>query len=214
MIRQYIKPLAVFTLLLSQHAQANLAKFVHVRETVFWQKLYNDKYHTLYCAVHKEAGEKSTITHAFPVAWMANAMNCPEEAICDFARYRDATADLHNLWPVEEKMIEMRKHYAFTESIDGAEGKKSDCNFITYPKGVEPREWAKGEIARSVLYMLWKYRFPDYEQIPLMVKWANTYPPNAEEKWRNEKIKQIQRNENPFISNPRLVNEVFNIEQN
>lgn len=205
-----IKLFAFLMLLLNQHAFANLANFVHVRETVFWDKLYNDKYHTLYCAIHKQSGEKSKITHAYPIAWMANAMNCPEETFCDFARYRDATSDLHNMWPIDEKMIDKRKHYAFMEKTADAEGKKTDCNFITYPKGVEPREWSKGEIARSVLYVVWKYRFPDYDQIPLMVKWANTYPPNAEEKWRNEKIKQIQRNENPFISNPKLVNEVFN----
>ena len=214
MIRLTISRLYVAVLLLiSQQASANMANFVHVRETVFWNELYTDKYHTLYCAIHKNAGEKSTVTHVYPLAWMANAMNCPEETFCDFTRFKDASSDLHNLWPIEEKLIKMRKHYAFAEK-KAVEGKKSDCNFITYPKGVEPRDWARGEVARSILYIIWKYRLPDYGQIPLMVKWANTYPPNAEEKWRNEKIKQIQRNENPFISDPKRVNQIFNIEKN
>lgn len=201
-----------FLLLTTTDAFANLANFVHVRETVFWEQLYTDKYHTLYCAIHKNAGAKSTVTHIYPSAWMANAMNCPGEAECDFARYKDATSDLHNLWPVEEQIIEKRRHYAFAEKTD-SEGIEADCNFVTYPRGVEPRDWAKGEIARSVLYIIWKYNLPDYGQVPLMVKWANTYPPNTEEKWRNEKIKKIQRNENPFITEPKRVNEIFDLEK-
>lgn len=200
----------VLLIFISTNCFANLANYVHVRETIFWDKLYTEKYHTLYCALHKKSGVKSTITHAYPIAWMANAMNCPDEAICDFARYKDATADLHNMWPVEKKLVMMRKHYTFTDKkYETEEGKTGDCNFTSFADSVEPRQWAKGEIARSLLYMMWKYRMPDYGQIPLMVEWANTYPPNAEEKWRNEKIKQIQNNNNPFISDPKRVNDVF-----
>ena len=204
--------LIVFTALtlFSNICVANLANFVHTRETQFWQELYTEPYHTLYCAIHKKPTEKSTVTHVYPLDWMAVAMNCPSVEACDFARFKDASSDLHNLWPIEKKMLSKRKHYVFLESNDStSKGKKSDCNFITYDKGVEPREWAKGEIARSMLYIIWKYRLPDFEQIPLMVKWATTYPPNAEEKWRNQKIIQLQRNENPFISSPEKVAEIF-----
>lgn len=187
---------------------ANLAKFVHVRETQFWQSLYDDKYHTLYCAIHKKGKQDSIVTHIYPTAWMANAMNCASESDCNFARYKDASADLHNLWPAEPKTDEMRKHYVFFDGEESA-GNKGDCNFITFDRGVEPRDYAKGEIARSMLYILWKYRLPDYEQLPLMMKWHNTYPVNAEERWRNEKINAIQGNENPFISDPESANKVF-----
>ena len=199
-------------LVTTTNAFANLTNFVHTRETMFWDQLYTDKYHTLYCAIHKNAGLKSKVTHAYPSAWMANAMNCSSETQCDFARYKDATSDLHNLWPIEDKITTMRRHYAFAEKTD-SEGIKGDCNFITYPRGVEPRDWAKGEIARSVLYIIWKYQLPDYGQLPLMIKWSNTYPPNNEEKWRNQKIKALQRNENPFISDPKRVNEIFSLNQ-
>lgn len=207
-----MKHILFFSLLfIISDVSANLAQFVHVRETAFWQEFYNDKYHTLYCAIHKKPNAKSTVTHIYPTAWMANALNCADEAMCDFARFKDASADLHNLWPVEQKMLEMRRHYVFTEKSD-REGKKGDCNFVTYPRGVEPREWAKGEIARSMLYIIWKYRLPDYGQIPLMVKWAKAYPPNAEEKWRNEKVLKIQGNDNPFISDPRQLDHVFKLQ--
>lgn len=202
-----IIPFVIITLF-PMLSSANLAQYVHVRETVFWQQLYNEKYHTLYCAIHKTAKQDSVVTHAYPIAWMANAMNCPSEAQCDFARYKDATADLHNLWPVEKKILDMRKHYAFFDGEE-SQGKKSDCNFVTYPTGVEPREYAKGEIARSMLYMMWRYRMPDFNQLPLMIQWHNTYPVNSEEKWRNKKIKAIQGNENPFINKPDYANSFF-----
>lgn len=169
-------------------SSANLAKYVHIRETVFWQQLYNEKYHTLYCAIHKTGQQNSVVTHAYPLSWMANAMECSSEAQCNYARYKDAAADLHNLWPVEEKILAMRKHYVFFDG-DESQGKKSDCNFVTYPRGVEPRDYAKGGIARSMLYMMWRYRMPDYEQLPLMMQWHKTYPVNSEERCAMKKSK-------------------------
>ncbi|XOV78552.1 MAG: endonuclease [Aestuariibacter sp.] len=191
--------LLVITACFSSQTFANLAQYVHVRESVFWQQLYTQNYHTLYCAIHKKAGEKVNIAHVYPTAWMANAMRCSSEEDCDFARYRDASSDLHNLWPMISPAKDIRRHYIFLEG-DKEKGQRQDCNMIVYPKGIEPREWAKGEIARSLLYIIWKYDLPDYEQLDLLLKWHKKYPANAEEKWRNDKIIAIQGNDNPFIS--------------
>lgn len=208
MIKRQSCLLGLILVLISASANANLAKYVHVRETLFWKELYNEKYHTLFCAIHQEAGNETEITHAYPIAWMANAMRCPIEEQCDFARYKDATSDLHNMWPMMPHVSDIRKHYPYME-LEDTEGEVKDCNFRISKDGLEPREWAKGEIARSFLYTIWKYRFPDYDMLPTMIKWAKKYPPNAEEKWRNERIKALQRNDNPFISQPNAIAEAF-----
>lgn len=200
--------LFIFVAILANSANANLSKYVHVRETLFWDKLYTEKYHTLYCAKHHPAGAKVDIALVYSIDWIANAMNCPDTSDCPFARYKDAVADMHNWWPMEAKIDEVRKHYVFAEG-QTEQTKQGICHFKIHPLGVEPREWAKGEIARSVLHMLWKYRLPHYGQIPLMVEWAKKFPPNAEEKWRNEKIKELQGVENRFISDPTFIDIAF-----
>ncbi len=198
----------VLTAVFPNLVHANLSQYVHVRETLFWDKLYTEKYHTLYCAVHHEAGKEVDIAQVYPIDWMAAALNCPDVEDCDFARYKEATADLHNWWPMQPGYSDVRKHYLFVEKTD-PEGKKNNCNMIIYPQGIEPREWAKGEIARSMLHMMWRYRLPHYGQIPLMVKWAKRYPASAEEKWRNDKIKQLQGIENRFIADPSFIDTAF-----
>lgn len=202
------KSLVLISIILPMISYANLSQYEHIKSSVFWQQLYNEDYHTLYCAVQKEAGQIESIAHAYPVAWMANAMRCSSEQECDFARYRDASADLHNLWPMVTQAEDIRRHYIFLEG-ERSTGKAQDCNFTVYPKGIEPRDWAKGEIARSLLYIIWKYNLPDYEQLALLVKWHRKYPVNAEEKWRNNKIKEIQGNDNPFITEKGFENKAF-----
>lgn len=183
----------------SSYCFGNLDKFEEVKNNIFWQEFYNQDYHTLYCAIQKKAGDKTEIAQAYPAAWIANAMRCSSESNCDFARYRDAVSDLHNLWPMVPQAEDIRRHYIYIEG-DKSEGKTKDCNIVVYPKGIEPRDWAKGEISRSLLYVIWKYNLPDYEQLPVLLKWHKKYPVNAEERWRNEKVKSIQGNDNPFIS--------------
>lgn len=187
---------------------ANTTPFQHVKNAVFWQQLYTEKHHTLYCAMSDNTSQDVTVGHVYPMAWMANAMNCPSENQCEYARYKEASADLHNLWPVAEKSLQLRQHYLFIES-DKNSGEANYCNFTIFDRGIEPREFAKGEIARSMLYLIWQYQLPDYGQLPLMLKWHKRYRPNAEETWRNERIMAIQGKENPFITNPGFADEVF-----
>lgn len=198
----------LFLLLVPFLSQANTSAFEQVKDTVFWQQLYNQQYHTLYCAMSNNTSQDVTVGHVYPLAWMANAMNCSAENDCDYARYLEASSDLHNLWPTAEKSLRLRQHYLFIES-DKSSGEASYCNFTIFDKGIEPREFAKGEIARSMLYIIWQYQLPDYGQVPLMLKWHKRYRPNAEEKWRNERIILIQGKENPFITNPDFADEVF-----
>ena len=202
----------LFLLLLLYSAQslANMADYVHVRETLFWTKLYTERYHTLYCAAYKPKGTRTQVTHIYPMQWMARAMACSASTHCDYARFKEASSDLHNLWPVERRMHQKRGNLPFSLPRSPKDrGKLAQCNMLSYPDSVHPREWAKGEIARSMLYIIWKYQLPDYGQLPLMLKWATTYPPNDEELWRNQQIKKWQGNDNIFISTPGSVKQHF-----
>ena len=71
----------------------------------------------------------------------------------------------------------------------------------------EPREAARGDVARAMFYME-----DQYEQLVLfekqaniLLKWHFQDPPSKEERWRNDKIERIQGNRNSFIDNPELL---------
>ena len=57
----------------------------------------------------------------------------------------------------------------------------------------------KGEIARSMLYMIWKYQLPDHGQFQLMMEWNYRDPPEDAEKIRYIDAQVLQGRANPYI---------------
>ena len=67
---------------------------------------------------------------------------------------------------------------------------------------VEPRDDVKGEIARSILYMMDTYRLPLPPHMTLLplIEWHEEDPPDDHERRRNDKILSLQGNLNHWIS--------------
>ena len=67
-------------------------------------------------------------------------------------------------------------------------------------KIIEPEASLRGMIARAYLYMAHTYpiRLSDEEKA-LYLAWHQAYAPTAWEKERNNKIKAIQGNGNPYV---------------
>lgn len=172
---------------------ANDNRYNSVRDNVFWPKLYNKNHHTLYCAVSRTAGEKVTVEHVYPASWIAEANGCEDRNSCDVEAYKQASSDLYNLWPALGRYNKSRGNKPFIE-IEGENWRwpEDQCDYETSRAGVEPREWARGEIARSMLYMFKTYNLPDHGLTELMNKWDKQYPVSREEKWRNELIPDLQ----------------------
>jgi deoxyribonuclease I len=201
-------PIRKFVLLASLQLLALLAfaddsRYEHVRDTVFWPLLYNVSYETLYCGVSKQAGEKVTVEHAYPASWIAVANGCVSRDDCPKDAYRAASSDLHNLWPALRRYNTSRGNQPFGE-IPGEKPrfKNDTCDYErTSGAGavVEPRDQVKGDIARSILYMIHYYDLPDHDMLPMLVRWHIQDPPGAEERRRNDKIEELQGNRNPFI---------------
>lgn len=69
----------------------------------------------------------------------------------------------------------------------------------------------KGDFARACFYMSVQYRIPlsdDWEDVMRM--WHVTDPPNLSEMNRNSYIEDVQKNRNPFIDYPELVERIVN----
>jgi len=170
---------------------------------VFWDELYPDGFEEFYCGKQVPGRRHHNIEHTFPAFWMTKARGCGSRKNC---RKNDATfnhmeADLHNLYPSRYDVNSARGSLPFG-TISGERHAFSGCDFEVNTRIVEPRDDVRGDIARAVQYMASAY---DAEsgmpngQLKLMQDWDQLDPPTVAEFARNDKIKALQGNGNPFV---------------
>ena len=172
---------------------------------MFWEKLYTDG-HTLYCG-EKFVNSKRTISdkrinveHVFAASWMTDAIGCGTRKQCrkSSIRFNLAEADMHNMYPVLAKVNSSRNNLSF--GIIPGEKHKFGCDFERTSKLAEPREVARGNIARSILYMADEYKFAiPAEMRQLMLEWHKADPPSLDEIRRNQVIYKLQGTVNEYI---------------
>ena len=200
--------------LVSTTAAAQQSKFEDydkVRE-VFWPILYSVGGETLYCGIKfepkqkKVGGRKLTIEHVYSADWIAEHHGCKNRSECDNDAYGYAEADLHNLWPAIGDINSSRQDKSLGE-IPGEEQRRfvEYCPDYERTRGsdaiVEPRDAVKGDIARSLLYMLDAYslKLPSDMELDMLLKWHLADPPDDNERWRNLAIERLQGTRNPYI---------------
>ncbi|MDX1298300.1 MAG: endonuclease, partial [Pseudomonas sp.] len=84
------------------------------------------------------------------------------------------------------------------------------CDMKTSFQLVEPRDDAKGNVARAIFYMHVEYGLPIVGQVQVFKQWHQMDPPDADEIARNDKIANLQGTRNRFIDNPELVEQQIN----
>lgn len=112
-------------------------------------------------------------------------------------------ADLHNLVPEIGELNAARSNYRFGVLPFVAEGQFGNCEIKidSETRRVEPRITTRGVIARVYFYMSDSYGFHlSDSQRQLFQSWNALYPPDDWEIERNKRIKEIQGNDNPYIS--------------
>ncbi|MDG4475390.1 endonuclease [Thiovibrio frasassiensis] len=198
-----MKRFVFLLLLIPAIAIADDSRYHYVRDTFFWPIIYNHAYEDLYCGRPFPAGKRITVEHVYPADWIAEANECKNRKNCDVEAYRVASSDLHNLWPAEQRYNSSRSSLPFGVIPENTPRFNNDeCDFerTTGENAiVEPRDEVKGDIARSMLYMIWKYKLPDHGQTDLMLQWNMIDPPTDAEKARYKKNLEIQGNSNPYI---------------
>lgn len=193
----------------------------------FVQDLYPVGGTTLYCGLRfdesgpvqkckQEGGKNCGVTreHVYSAKWIANQFHCDNRDKCRGA------GDLHNLWPAIGSInssrrdlpfgeIDEEKKRRFTEFCEDYERTKEsegDDNPM-----VEPRDDVKGEIARSILYMMDTYRLPlpPRMTLSLLMKWHEEDPPDRVECMRNIAIADVnlQGTRNPWIGDEKSADE-------
>lgn len=124
-------------------------------------------------------------------------------------------ADLHHLFPTTISSNGERGNKPFgivsnpTWQVGG-----SKSNSSTF----EPRDQQKGPAARAMLYFLVRYQnyqgYVGASDQTILKNWALQYAPTAVEKRRNNDIESVQRNRNPFVDYPQLVERISNFRSN
>jgi endonuclease I len=91
-------------------------------------------------------------------------MRCITDRQCTIMnpRYPFIVADLHNHYPALSRVELVRRNAQFGELADELPSKFADigCDMRTSFQLVEPRDEAKGNIARAIFYMHVEYGFP------------------------------------------------------
>ena len=116
--------------------------------------------------------------------------------------YRRMEADLYNLMPAIGEVNAERKHYA-VGMIPGEQRVFGECDVEVKNRKVEPRPEIRGDIARIYFYMDWAYPgrgIVSKSRRRMLEAWDRSDPIDQWERTRNERIRKIQGNRNPFVS--------------
>jgi len=116
---------------------------------------------------------------------------------------RQMEADMHNLVPAIGEINGDRSNYQYGMLEGEARLYGPQVNMeVDFPaRTVEPPDNVHGDIARTYFYFRDRYNFRlSRQMMQLMTVWNNMDPVDTWEQRRNQRIKEIQGNDNPYVS--------------
>ena len=127
------------------------------------------------------------------------------------AKEMPANSDMHHLFVTSKESNGKRANHPFCDSVysywdmDG-----SVYGFDKYSQDCfEVQDAHKGNTARAIFYFSVRYLLPlDSEQESVLRRWHKQDPVDDRELVRNNIIRKLQGNTNPFISGPNLVDQI------
>ncbi len=203
---------------IGENLASPIADYAEARQ-VFWSELYTGRTKTLYCDMEFFADERDgvNIEHVFPMSWVTKALDCGTRNQCreTSRRFNLIEGDLHNLYPSRSKTNSARASFRF-DNVRGESrkfGKNCDFEVDYRARAVEPRPAVRGEIARAMFYMAWRYRNEGLTIFArsgkILQQWHNEDAPSDAERSRNDKIAYLQGNRNQFVDEPEKLNQLI-----
>lgn len=180
---------------------------------IFWNQLYSQGGTSLYCG-QTFAGEigQLKVSPIYSSKQLKSALRCITNRQCSIMTptYPYMAADLHNLYPALSRVELARRNAQFGELDASVPSKFEDigCDMKTSFQLVEPRDEAKGNIARAIFYMHIEYGLPIVGQLQMYKSWHQMDPPDAEERARNDRIESLQGTRNRYIDDPGLAEQL------
>ena len=185
-----------------------------------------DMYSDCEFTINSTSGSNATVCgcynreHSLPKSWWGGGKA---------AQYSDA----YHVVPTDCRVNNQRSNYAFGECEGGtrlsnkARGKLGTSTFSGYSGTVfEPDDEYKGDFARHYFYMITAYPNVDFSTgnggamfadagkltaygLALLLKWHRLDPVSQKELKRNDAVSSFQKNRNPFIDYPCLVEYIW-----
>lgn len=179
-------------------------------EQVFWGQLYASGGSSLYCAKAFDQSHGQLMpSPVYASKQIKSALRCVTDGQClaTNPQYPYMLADLHNLYPELTRVELARRSAQFGNLGDDVPSKFAaiGCDLKSSFQLVEPRDAAKGNVARAIFYMHIEYGLPIVGQLQMFKQWHQMDPPDAEEHARNNNIASLQGNRNRFIDDPSQV---------
>jgi endonuclease I len=175
------------------------------------------------CGNYSVVGDCYNREHSMPKSWFNDA--------------KPMYSDAFHVYPTDGKVNGQRSNYPYGECENGttlasngsvkALGKLGASTFDGYTGTVfEPDDEYKGDLARTYFYMAACYNdrikswssdmlaqnnYPVFTTwaLNLLLKWHNQDPVSQKELDRNEAVYAAQKNRNPFIDHPELVDYIW-----
>jgi deoxyribonuclease-1 len=126
------------------------------------------------------------------------------------SKFKQMEADMHNLVPAIGEINGDRSNfkYGMIEDEKRVYG-KVDMEVLFSAKKVEPAEFIYGDIARTYFYMRDRYGFKlSKSQEKMLIAWNNLDPVSAWEKKRNLLIKELQGDNNSYVSDYKKIEQL------
>ena len=116
-------------------------------------------------------------------------------------KFKEIEGDLYNLVPVIGELNNLRSDNRMGV-INGEKRLFGDCDFEVNKGVVEPRKDIRGDVARTYLYM--EYRYPKFKfmtskEKKMFERWSRQDPVDDWERERAWEIYEVQGNPNPFV---------------
>lgn len=183
-------------------------------EQAFWKDLYGAGGTSLYCDQPFDGPSGSlTASPIYSTKQLKSALRCVTDRQCTIMnpRYPYILADLHNYYPALARVELARRNAQFADLADAVPSTFDDldCQMKASYQLVEPRDAAKGNIARAIFYMHVEYDLPIVGLAPMFKTWHRLDPADAEERARNDRIEALQGSRNRFIDDPALVEQLI-----
>lgn len=176
-----------------------------------------------HCGNYSKVGDCINREHSFPKSWFSNGS--------------PMVSDAFHIYPTDGKVNGQRSNFPYGECSGGttlasngnvkALGRFGTSTFPGYSgKVFEPDDQYKGDFARSYFYMVARYNdkvanwnsdmlannnYPAFSgwALNLLLKWHRQDPVSKKETDRNEAVYKYQKNRNPFIDHPELVEYIW-----
>ena len=168
----------------------------------FWGTLYAGGGTSFFCDTpFTSKGFIMTEGHVYPLAVVRSSLGCGTSSQCNNDdQYRQIASDLHNMVPVTSR-VEMRRRNARYDQL-GAGAREDECGNRESAQFFEPPGRVKGDVARTVAYMVDTYNLPWVGTSTVFKDWNRMDPPDDRELTRHGQVSELQGNENPFVTDP------------